>query len=466
MKRYKAVVVGTGAGGGPVASRLAATWGDGVAVLEAGAHRTARDFNQLERDMVPQLYVQGGAQATEDGAIGLLQGSGVGGSTVINDALCFRPPPETEARWRAHGAELDLRALEPRVLEVEEAMGVQTIPHEMHNRANYLVGLGAVRLGWRGERLRHNSPTCVQCGFRHLGCSYSAKQSMNLTFVPKAMTSGAVLFEKTQVHHLVADGSGWVVHTDKGEFHADHVVLCAGVVQTPTILLRSGIHAGEGVQLHLSTVAWGDFAEPVDGFAGIPMSYGVYEFADVFGATGPGYLIEGVGVQALSFSVQPQVMWTEHEAFLARYRHLAGALCLVRSKARGTVTLKGDRPAVDYPLIEADAERLVHFYNRATELFLAAGADRVALAHRDMPWVDHPPGDLPIGPGRQYTYAAHLYGGANRGGPTVDGVGHVKGQSNLWVLDASAIPEALGVNPQITIASVALQGADRLLTEA
>jgi len=466
LRQFKAVVIGTGAGGAPAASRLAQAWGDGVAMVEAGRNVRASEFNQLERDMVPKLYVQGGAQATEDGAVGLLQGRCVGGTTVINDALCFRPPPETEDRWLAHGAKLDLNALTPYVDEVDRAMGVQTIAREMHNRANYLVGLGAARLGWRGERLRHNSPTCVECGFRHLGCAYSAKQSMNLTFVPQAMAAGAQLIDETKVHHLVSEGAGWRVITDQGDLVADHVVICAGVVQTPTLLLRSGIPAGEGVQLHLSTVAWGDFEEPVDAYAGIPMSYGVLEFADVFGATGPGYLIEGVGVQALSFSVQPQVMSDEHEVFLARFRHLAGALCLVRSNARGRVRLKGDRPAVDYPLVAEDASRMVHFYNRATELFMAAGAQRVALAHRDVPWTMKPPGELVVEAGRQYTYAAHLFGGANRGGPVVDEVGRVRGQSNLWVLDASAFPEALGVNPQITIASLALEGADRLLAEA
>ena len=58
------------------------------------------------------------------------------------------------------------------------------IPKAQINRANYLLGLGASRLGWSGERLHHNSPARLQCGFRHIGCSYNAKQSMNLMFVP------------------------------------------------------------------------------------------------------------------------------------------------------------------------------------------------------------------------------------------------------------------------------------------
>lgn len=60
---------------------------------------------------------------------------------------------------------------------------------------------------------------------------------------------------------------------------------------------------------------------------------------------------------------------------------------------------------------------------------------------------------------------AHSFGGAGRG-TTTDAVGRVKGCQNLWALVASAFPEALGVNPQITIAALAMQGAERLLADA
>lgn len=466
MTDFKAIVVGSGAGGAPAASRLAQRWGDGVAILEAGPHLTARDFTQVERDMVPRLYAGGGVQGTEDGAMSVLQGRVVGGSTTINDALCFGPPPELDERWAALGAEVSVAALAPYVREVEEVLEVSDIAREQINRANYLLGLGAARLGWSGGRLRHNSVGCVQCGFRHLGCAYDAKRSMDRTFVPRAVAAGAQLKAEHPVHHLTRRDGHWVVHLDHGRaLTAEHVVLCAGIVHTPAILLRSGIAAGEGLQFHVQTLAWGDFDDPVDGFAGIPMAYGVYEFSDVFGHTGPGYLIEGVSVQPLAFSVQPQFEGEEHDEVLSRYRHLAGAVSLVRSSSRGRVTLKGDRPSIDYPLGVHDTERLAHFYERSTELFLAAGARRVLLAHRHVRWVDRPTAVPTMAPQTFYVYTAHPFGGANRG-TTTDAVGRVRGQPNLWVLDGSAIPEALGVNPQVTIAALALEGSDRLLAGA
>lgn len=467
VERCKAVVIGSGAGGAPVASRLAETWGDGVVLLEAGPYLHAEDFTQVEREMMPKLYAGAGTQATEDGSVSVLQASCVGGTTVVNDALCLRPPPELEERWKALGAEVSLASLAPYVEQVEKELGVEQIPKSMTNRANYLVGLGAARLGWEGERMHHNAAGCPECGLRHLGCAYDAKRSMNLTYVPRAVKSGARLKPATKAERLVSREGGWRVQCGDLELDAEHVVVAAGVVQTPMLLLKSGIAAGEGFQMHLQTLAWGDFDDPVDGFNGIPMAYSVLEFSDVYGHTGPGYMIEGVSTQPLAFSVQPQGQGVLHEEILRRYRYLAGAMMVLRASTRGTIRLGPDnRPRIDFPLQPHDLERVLPFYQHAVEMFLAAGAKRVLLPHRDVHFVTQPPKDLSVGPGRTFYYTAHPFGGACRGGPTVDAVGRVRGQSNLWVLDASAFPEAPGVNPQTLICSIALEGAERLVAEA
>jgi len=467
VERCKVVVIGSGAGGAPAAARLAESWGDGVVLLEAGPYMQASDFTQVEREMMPKLYAGAGTQATEDGSVSILQASCVGGTTVVNDALCLRPPPELEQRWRALGAELSLKALAPYVAQVEHELGVEQMPRTMINRANYLVGLGATRLGWKGERMHHNAPGCPECGLRHLGCAYDSKRSMNISYVPRAVRAGARLRPSTKAERLVRKGDRWLVECGPLSIEAEYVVVAAGVVQTPLLLLRSGIGAGDGFQMHLQTLAWGDFADPVDGFNGIPMAYSVLEFSDVYGHTGPGYMIEGVSTQALSFSVQPQAQGALHDEILRRYRYLAGAVMLLRTRSRGTIELgPGGRPRIEFELQPRDLELMLHYYQRAVEMFMAAGAQRVLLPHHETAFVTAPPADMRLGPGWTFLYTAHPFGGACRGGQAVDGVGKVRAQRNLWVLDASAFPEAPGVNPQIIICALALEGAERLLSEA
>ena len=465
-RSYKCIVIGTGAGGAPAAWVAAQSLGSELAILEAGNHYLKEDFNQLEAPMIARLYAQGGLQATEDGAVTVLQGRAVGGSTLVNDGLCFRPPEEIAQRWKAYGGKVNLNALNAAADEVEQRMGVLQIPREMINKANYLVGLGAARLGWKGERLRHNSAGCVQCGFRSLGCAYDAKQSTNLSFIPAAVEMGAHLHSQTNVQHLRPSGAGWRVQTDKGEFTADMVILAAGVVQTPAILLRSGFNgvgAGTNLQFHVQAVAWGDFADPVDGHNGIPMAYGVTQFADVYGNKGPGFLIEGVSYQPSALGAQAQAMGAQHEDFIRRFRHLAGAVMLLRSAARGEVTLGGGGAArINYPVVEQDAIRTREFYTRATEMLMAAGAQRVWSTHREHPQWTAMPKDLSVAAGRLGLYTAHPFGGACVG-TTLEADHRVKGMRNLWVLDASAFPEALGVNPQITIAATSLVRTRQIL---
>ncbi|CAN5807120.1 hypothetical protein BH09MYX1_BH09MYX1_35020 [soil metagenome] len=94
-----AVVVGTGAGGA-MALRELARAGLRVVALEEGGYHTSADFNQREDDMLPMLFRDGGGSTTDDLAIRVLQGRGVGGSTVHNTNLCKRTPDAILELWR------------------------------------------------------------------------------------------------------------------------------------------------------------------------------------------------------------------------------------------------------------------------------------------------------------------------------------------------------------------------------
>jgi len=97
--RAEACVIGSGAGGAVAAAELAAAGRD-VVVLEAGPHWTSRDFTQREDDMLPRLFEEAGMRQTADGAITVLQGRCIGGSTVHNLCYCFRTPDPILALWR------------------------------------------------------------------------------------------------------------------------------------------------------------------------------------------------------------------------------------------------------------------------------------------------------------------------------------------------------------------------------
>src|SRR3989338_7863053 len=84
-------VIGSGASGAILATKLAES-GKSVVIIESGGYYDGESMNQSERDMIPLLWKNGGANFTSDLGIPIAQGSCLGGSTVINDAVCFRIP--------------------------------------------------------------------------------------------------------------------------------------------------------------------------------------------------------------------------------------------------------------------------------------------------------------------------------------------------------------------------------------
>jgi choline dehydrogenase-like flavoprotein len=104
-------IIGSGAGGG-VAAEILSLAGLKVLLLEEGPLKTSDSFKDMdERRAYRDLYQEAVARATSDGAIAVLQGRSVGGSTTVNWTSSFRTPEPTLKFWAAerevvgHGVE-------------------------------------------------------------------------------------------------------------------------------------------------------------------------------------------------------------------------------------------------------------------------------------------------------------------------------------------------------------------------
>ena len=85
-------------------------------VLERGPHVDPRDFVEDEVAMYLKLYNEGALQVARDFRFQVLQGMCVGGSTVVNNAICFDPPRRCSSAGRRaglDGAEVE-RAIDAR----------------------------------------------------------------------------------------------------------------------------------------------------------------------------------------------------------------------------------------------------------------------------------------------------------------------------------------------------------------
>ena len=307
-EKAEVCVIGSGGGGAVVAAELASA-GHDVVVLEQGHYWTKADFTQREDQMLPRLFEEAGMRQTSDGAIQILQGRNVGGSTVHNLCYAFRTPEPILAMWREEHALPDLtpEALRPSFERVEKNLEVKQILEQQVNALNRRIRSGAEKLGYSGFVTKHNREGCVESGYCILGCSYDAKQSMLITYVPRADAAGARIYANARADRIeigpgrtktvagsVVDQSGRAM--GRITVKAPVVVLAAGAINSPDLWLRSGLpnsngEVGRNLHLHPSAMVAGFFDEPIDAYRGIPQSYYIDQFIDLAREPHSGYVL-------------------------------------------------------------------------------------------------------------------------------------------------------------------------------
>jgi choline dehydrogenase-like flavoprotein len=484
-------VIGSGAGGA-VAAALLAEAGRSVVLLEKGPYLAEAEFTQREHEMLPRLFEEAGMRQTEDGGHVILQGRAVGGSTVHNLCYAFCTPEPILRVWREeHGlASLTPEALAPSFERVEQGLRVKPIREDELNALNRLLRAGAARLGWSGFVARHNREGCVKAGYCILGCSYGAKQSMLRTYVPRADAAGARIHAGAEVERIEAPGGR--VRSVLGrrvdaagrtrgalEVRAPVVVLAAGAVGSPDLLLRSGIgdpeQVGRHLHLHPSVMAAGFFEEPIHAYRGIPQSVYVDEFIDLERDPHAGFVLMPIaGFPALTAASLPG-FGRAHYAAMRDYAKMGGVLALLHDASEGSVT-SGDslaRPRIRYALDARDRAQLRQGLRRCAELLFAAGARRVVVPYAPEPlWIERGEpldeidrrevreGAIPLASTHPQSTCRM---GADPRTSVVDAFGACHGVQGLFVADTSVFPTSLGAPPQITTAALADRTAHAIL---
>ena len=473
--RCQVAVIGTGAGGAVIACELAEK-GIDVVMVEAGYPATLGDFGRDPGHALRTLY-QDGATTLAYGrpSIPVPLGNTVGGTTTINSGTCFRTPSSVLDRWEEEGLFLDRGHLSACFDRVESRIHVQPVPDHLLGGSSKVVARGAEALGIEHGPLSRNIDGCHQSASCAFGCPRNAKQSANITYVPWALEAGARLVAGVRATRLLRRGgrvSGLVGRSASGKslrVHADLVVSACGAITGVPFLRQVGLrspHLGRHLTIHPGVKIVAQMPEVVNGWKDTPQGYGL-----------PGYFHDGLMFEgafvppeytAIAMPFVGRVLTEVMEA----YPHLAMFGFMVADEPVGRVhVLPGGKSFIRYVLHKKDQERVQRGLEILSELFFAAGAERIFLpiaGREEQRSLDQARQAIStrFEPMALEMAAFHPLGTARMSITSRKGVVDPDLESwevpGLYVVDGSVVPTALGVNPQITIMALATRSAETI----
>jgi choline dehydrogenase-like flavoprotein len=491
-------VVGSGAGGGVMAGVLAEQ-GLQVVVLEAGGYFEESDFLQLELLAYQNMYWRGGPVYTADMNVSLQAGACVGGGTTINWTNCLRTTPWVREQWeREYGLEGLAGADYDRHLDAVWArLSVNDRCSEL-NFPQQRMEAGARALGWDFRLATRNVDperySYDTAGFIGFGDQSGAKQSTAKTFLADAHRHGAVLLarcwaERVLVEHGRAAGVN-AVYSDPASgrsaavtVRAPQVVVAAGALESPALLLRSGIGGpavGGYLRLHPCTATFAYYEQDMEAWRGAPHAGLVEEFANL--EDGYGFLIEGAQyTTGIAGSALPYASAAQHKHAMSQLRHGATLIALLRDRGHGRVEIdRAGQPVPWYSITDeldlrnaragiAAQARLHAAAGAHTIVALSAGAPRWRVGD-DLAAFIARIGALPLRAGGWKLFSAHQMGTCRMGTDPQTSVagpwGELHDVKGVWIGDGSAFPTPSGTNPMITIMALAHRNAQAVAASA
>ncbi len=360
------VVIGAGAGGTALAAAVSAA-GMRVLLLEEGRFWQPADFRPNSPFALRHLYQGSGSRAARGNVVMPLPGGrGVGGSTLINSAICFRLPPEVMRQWREdHGVHtLETARFEAYFDRLWEALGVTVQSLEVQRLNNTVFRDGAEKLGLKGAFMARSAPGCVGCGICQYGCPTGGKASVDRTLLVEALATGhAAVWSDCRVRSARTEGdrvvevSGDVLDPESQEVigrvvaRADHFVVAGGPIQSPYFLLANRLAppdpCGRHLVVHPTAQGLARFPFEIRPWHGVTQGY----YVDCWDR---GFLLQTYTVNPDQyFALLPTAVGEETMKYMADLRFLGSAGTLVHDEdSEGQVSVTPVGPDISYTLVD------------------------------------------------------------------------------------------------------------------
>jgi choline dehydrogenase-like flavoprotein len=486
------VVVGSGPCGSVAAYELARA-GRRVVLVEEGPPVVPEDFVLDGSLSMTRLMREAGLRTTTGSVMPTMQAICLGGASVVNSAMCIRPPGFVFERW-CREFELERTApadLAPHFEAVAEFLGIAPTARDVLGLRNQLFARGCDALGYSSEPSPRNVKGCVGSGECFTGCRARAKQSMDISYVPAAMRLGARVLTSLQVQSIRTQGrratgvEGQVVEPFTGRrshrfrIDARAVVLAAGCMASPLLLKRSGDLAnesgqvGENLQFHPGVSVMGIFPDPTRPSFGATQGYQSLHFLE------QGFKLEVLWAPPGVMAVRLPGLGLDYKRWLACMSHAAmfdAIVCCERSSGRVRPRRGGLDPSIQFHLDPVDVRTLQRATHEQVKIFLAAGAHTVLPGVSGLPDTMRSLEEAEILAtaelrATQFSAASthafcttRMHGDRGRG--VVDEMGRCYDHDGLYVVDTGIFPRSPSVNPMYTGMALAHRAAGAIAQEA
>ena len=248
--KYKIIVIGSGPGGS-IPACIFAKKGYDVLLIEKGNYYNLNEFTPFSSDEMLNKYKNGGLTLSYGKTnINYVEGNCVGGGSEVNSGFYHRLPEEILYKWeKKNNIILDRSHLENSYKINEKDLSI-SYSQNIIDKSSLKILKGAKKLNWKCKE--------VPRWYKYNGQGLGVKQSMTETYIPDFIKNGGDLIYNSNVEKIKKIRKSNVVKVLSGgvsiEYQCDFLFICAGAIDTPFILQKSGYRGliGKGLKTHPS----------------------------------------------------------------------------------------------------------------------------------------------------------------------------------------------------------------------
>jgi choline dehydrogenase-like flavoprotein len=473
-KSIEVAVIGSGSGGGVAANILNEKYE--VGIFEKGSYGNGETNN--ETFGYHNFYDTNGIQQTRGYKVLLLAGMGIGGGTSVNWTTSLKTPDKILDEWDSLTGQnnyFNSSEFKSSMDYICKELNVDVENNRVPQKEVRLAeGIELNDLSYKIIPRNTSNADCTESGFSTFGRYDESINSTNKIWFSEDKFEPKNVFSDTNIKSLdIANGKATHINVENnGKLHkvsVDKVILAAGSLNTPKILLDSGYknkQLGHNLKLHPVSGVAGKFSEEQKPWAGTMQ--GIYSDDNLFRKNNYGYLLEGLPMHpSLFFPFFPNNN-DKFDDFIESYKYWSGGIVLTSDTSSGSIINKNPQHLWDYNLNDFDHDNLMHGMESLVRANYLAGAEEIMVATSPtMHWKKSSNEDIEEflnkvkaiknQPFRMQLGSAHQMGTARMNPDPNLGVtdlnGKVHGLDNVFIVDSSVFPRCSGVNPMITIQS-------------